>query len=621
MHQWLSTKTIILLLAAGGDVAALTSSIGMQFDDCAPEGEFCRCSGIVRFGTEQKYLDRQVDGGISCSVDVFGDPVPGSAKFCLCRSYCTACTENYQQPTNRSVLRDKIRDDDHEANEEQKLELDLTIDEPEAFSHLFLNDPDVNNRSSNADFVVYFRTASAQSGAGYGWGAGYCCRKLIARLSLVRLEPTVEVDGVLSVNPDTTSPHPSFPSDGSEVHVWTSGVIKVCTHMATVSKLVGAHHVSNWGSGLNRLSVTLHDPWDMRLVASNSSIFHIHLTHSFNYSALHELRGSNGLFAAAAPLFEGVLSQATHRIFLPSSFYFDVSVHHLKVIASRQHSTLGLWRQTRLRVYLVAPAAAPSPAHDALSPQSHELLALFSQVSAFRCSVHRVRADAPLGLWAGRPQQDRDFQGEEAYRTAYMAFAAAWRRFAADSDSESGEDEWAVFIRDDVVLHPDIRTKVQHGSSGDGGGGGSSSTSSSSSSKVGEWMANALSDLLHLATASGEEFAWLALCGHLASVAASPHQCAHAPFPQHHFCVGRVPACNRLLPARHGYHQAPRAKATLVEPGRQGRAQGRGQLGSGRTVFVGRDARRVRGHLHATASLHTAAHPLTALQCRLIPPP
>ncbi len=57
---------------------------GPNWTRCAGEGEYCRVNGTarVRFGADNRYEYRNVSGGISCSVQQFGDPVYGISKTC-----------------------------------------------------------------------------------------------------------------------------------------------------------------------------------------------------------------------------------------------------------------------------------------------------------------------------------------------------------------------------------------------------------------------------------------------------------------------------------------------------------------------------------------------------------
>ena len=51
---------------------------------CAGENEYCRVPGTarIRYGVDNRYVYRNVTGGVQCSVRVFGDPAKGVNKTC-----------------------------------------------------------------------------------------------------------------------------------------------------------------------------------------------------------------------------------------------------------------------------------------------------------------------------------------------------------------------------------------------------------------------------------------------------------------------------------------------------------------------------------------------------------
>ena len=54
-------------------------------DHCANEGQECSCYGNVIFGRDQTWSKgKHANGKIMCTRSVFGDPVPGVKKECLC---------------------------------------------------------------------------------------------------------------------------------------------------------------------------------------------------------------------------------------------------------------------------------------------------------------------------------------------------------------------------------------------------------------------------------------------------------------------------------------------------------------------------------------------------------
>jgi len=56
---------------------------------CAAEGEYCRVDGSarIRYGADNRYEYRNVNGGILCSVKMFGDPAYGVHKTCEYESH------------------------------------------------------------------------------------------------------------------------------------------------------------------------------------------------------------------------------------------------------------------------------------------------------------------------------------------------------------------------------------------------------------------------------------------------------------------------------------------------------------------------------------------------------
>ena len=53
---------------------------------CANEGGVCACVGEVMYGKGVKYVRKAAIGSISCTNGVFGDPLVGTFKECLCNS-------------------------------------------------------------------------------------------------------------------------------------------------------------------------------------------------------------------------------------------------------------------------------------------------------------------------------------------------------------------------------------------------------------------------------------------------------------------------------------------------------------------------------------------------------
>jgi hypothetical protein len=57
---------------------------GTGWTQCASEGQYCRVDGAarIRYGADNRYEYRNVNGGILCSVRMFGDPAYGINKTC-----------------------------------------------------------------------------------------------------------------------------------------------------------------------------------------------------------------------------------------------------------------------------------------------------------------------------------------------------------------------------------------------------------------------------------------------------------------------------------------------------------------------------------------------------------
>lgn len=56
------------------------------FTHCAAENAKCKCSGTVRYGAENTWVEKHgVQGTIHCHNSAFGDPFEGVAKTCQCR--------------------------------------------------------------------------------------------------------------------------------------------------------------------------------------------------------------------------------------------------------------------------------------------------------------------------------------------------------------------------------------------------------------------------------------------------------------------------------------------------------------------------------------------------------
>ena len=52
---------------------------------CADEQEICKCTGNVIYGKGSTWTDpMEADNEIACTNRVFGDPIHGTAKECIC---------------------------------------------------------------------------------------------------------------------------------------------------------------------------------------------------------------------------------------------------------------------------------------------------------------------------------------------------------------------------------------------------------------------------------------------------------------------------------------------------------------------------------------------------------
>ena len=62
-----------------------SAASGRTETECAKENGVCKCSGIVRYGSGDKWTEgRAVSKSINCNNNVFGDPYHGVQKACMC---------------------------------------------------------------------------------------------------------------------------------------------------------------------------------------------------------------------------------------------------------------------------------------------------------------------------------------------------------------------------------------------------------------------------------------------------------------------------------------------------------------------------------------------------------
>jgi len=79
---------------------------------CALEGTECTCRGIVRFGTASAWIEKYVDGGISCTSKAFGTVERSSRQrsACECRPVYTGCELVASTEKNRGCYVHTSRD-------------------------------------------------------------------------------------------------------------------------------------------------------------------------------------------------------------------------------------------------------------------------------------------------------------------------------------------------------------------------------------------------------------------------------------------------------------------------------------------------------------------------------
>jgi parallel beta-helix repeat protein len=74
----------------------LTSGVGAQstYTLCAKEGAFCSFTGTkdVRYGANGSYFTQTFTDGVACTNTVFGDPIPGTYKYCFTSDTDTTTT-------------------------------------------------------------------------------------------------------------------------------------------------------------------------------------------------------------------------------------------------------------------------------------------------------------------------------------------------------------------------------------------------------------------------------------------------------------------------------------------------------------------------------------------------
>lgn len=69
----------------GRDDYGRNNGRGEQWQRCAREGQYCDFSGRkrVRYGTQDRFVERVIRGGTPCDNNTFGDPARGTPKSCF----------------------------------------------------------------------------------------------------------------------------------------------------------------------------------------------------------------------------------------------------------------------------------------------------------------------------------------------------------------------------------------------------------------------------------------------------------------------------------------------------------------------------------------------------------
>ena len=77
MHPLLSTLSTVLCWNCHGNAVE---------KQCATEGQVCKCTGVVRYGSGERWSHYQPSHtSVLCNLHVFGDPNVGVRKMCMCR--------------------------------------------------------------------------------------------------------------------------------------------------------------------------------------------------------------------------------------------------------------------------------------------------------------------------------------------------------------------------------------------------------------------------------------------------------------------------------------------------------------------------------------------------------
>jgi hypothetical protein len=74
----------------GTPVDSKQEAAPLGWHQCAEEGKECSCRGTVRYGSSAAWVEKYVNGAISCTGEEFGD-LAGKPKTCQCRPMFTGC--------------------------------------------------------------------------------------------------------------------------------------------------------------------------------------------------------------------------------------------------------------------------------------------------------------------------------------------------------------------------------------------------------------------------------------------------------------------------------------------------------------------------------------------------
>jgi hypothetical protein len=92
---------------------------------CSNENEKCKCNGIVSYGANGKFNEKDSNSSIDCTNKVFGDPISGTVKKCYCK---TKINVGFSEGRGKVVLNSEVYNTDKVKNTLQPLDyLELTF--------------------------------------------------------------------------------------------------------------------------------------------------------------------------------------------------------------------------------------------------------------------------------------------------------------------------------------------------------------------------------------------------------------------------------------------------------------------------------------------------------------